>query len=196
MCPRRPVQMEAVSRRDELRAEIQELPWQKREALNEAVSEGRAVDDENLAPLAAKWAAERQREMLRIYFGVLTPVLVVVLGLLLWLLVGDDPEGSVGAALFAGGRAVGMMGLILWAGWRPLVRAERANLALAGVGEPPRRREPSHWVIAWLVAWPIAFVVGVLLRAVGVTVLAGPLGIVVWFALVWVVKRALDSREP
>jgi hypothetical protein len=39
-------------------------------------------------------------------------------------------------------------------------------------------------------------VVGVLLRAVGVTVLAGPLGIVVWFALVWVVKRALDSREP
>jgi hypothetical protein len=104
--------------------------------------------------------------------------------------------GSVGGALFAGGGGV-TTGLIVWAvSWRPLVRAERANLALAGVGEPPRRREPSHWVIAWLVAWPIALVVGVLLRAVGVTVLAGPLGIVVWFALLWVVKRALDSREP
>ncbi len=189
--------MEAVSRRDELRAEIQGLPWQKREALNEAVSEGRAVDDENLASLAAEWAAERQREMLRIYFGILAPVLVVGLVLLLWLLVSNDPQGSVGGALFAGGTGVVMMGLILWAvTWRPLVRAERANLALAGVGEPPRRREPSHWVIAWLVAWPIALVVGVLLRAVGVTVLAGPLGIFVWLALVWVVKRALDSREP
>jgi hypothetical protein len=189
--------MEAVSRRDELRAEIEGLPWQKREALNEAVSEGRAVDDENLASLAAEWAAERQREMLRIYFGILAAVLVVGLVLLSWLLVSNDPEGSVGDALFAGGTAVAMMGLILWAvTWRPLVRAERANLALAGVGEPPRRREPSHWVIAWLVAWPIAFVVGVLLRAVGVTALAGPLGIVVFLQLVWVVKRALDSREP
>jgi hypothetical protein len=189
--------MEVVSRRDELRAEIQGLPWQKREALNEAVSEGRAIDDENLAALAAEWAADRQPEMLRIYFGVLAPVLVVVLGLLLWLLVSNDPEGSLDGAVFAGVTAVGMMGLILWAvSWRPLVRAERANLALAGVGEPPRRREPSHWVISWLVAWPIAFLVGMLLRAVGITVLAGPLGIVVWFALVWVVKRALDSREP
>ncbi len=189
--------MDVVSRRDELRAEIQALPWQKREALNEAVSEGRAVDDENLAPLAAEWAAERQREMLRIYFRVLAPILIVVLALMLWLLVSNDPEGSVGGAVFAGITGVGMTALIIWAvGWRPLVRAEKANLALTGVGDPPRRREPSHWVIAWLVAWPIALVVGVLLRAVGVTLLAGPVGIIVWFGLVWAVKRALDSREP
>jgi hypothetical protein len=135
--------------------------------------------------------------MLRIYFGVLAAVLVLGLVLLFWLLVSNDREGSVGGALLAGGTGVVVMGIILWAvTWRPLVRAGRANLALAGVGEPPHRREPSHWVIAWLVAWPIAFVVGVLPRAVGVTVLAGPLGIVVWLALVWVVKRALDSREP
>ncbi len=189
--------MDVVSRRDELRAEIQALPWQKREALNEALSEGRAVDDENLAALAAEWAAQRQREMLRIYFGVLAPILVVVVALMLWLVVSNDPEGSLGGAVFAGITGVGMTALIMWAGsWRPLVRAERANLALTGVGDPPRRREPSHWVVAWLVAWPIAFVVGVLLRAVGVTLLAGPLGIVVWFGLVWAVKRALDSREP
>jgi hypothetical protein len=104
---------------------------------------------------------------------------------------------TTSTALFAGATAVGMTGLILWAvSWRPLVRAEKANLALAGGGEPPHRREPSHWVIAWLVAWPMAFLVGVLLRAVGISVLAGPLGIVAWFTLVWVVKRALDSREP
>jgi hypothetical protein len=36
----------------------------------------------------------------------------------------------------------------------------------------------------------------VLLHAVGVTLLAEPLGLVVWFVLVRAVKRALDSREP
>jgi hypothetical protein len=82
--------MEAVSRRDELRAEIERLPWQKREALNEAVSEGGAVDDEDLAPLAAQWAADRQREMLRIYFGIVAPVLVVSVVLLSWLLLSND----------------------------------------------------------------------------------------------------------
>lgn len=160
--------MNVVSRRDELRAEIQALPWQKREALNEAVSEGRPVDDENLAALATEWAAQRQQEMLRVYFGVLAPILVVVVPLTMWLLVSNDPEGSLGGALFAGITAVGMTALIVWAAsWRPLVRPERANLALTGVGDPPRRRELSHWVIAWPVPWPIALVVGVLLRAVG-----------------------------
>ena len=121
--------MNVVSRRDELRAEIQALPWQKREAMNEAISDGRAVDDENLAALAAQWAAERQREMLRIYFGVLAPILVVVVGLMLWLLVSNDPEGSLGGALFAGITGLGMTALIIWAvSWRPLVRAGEPTL--------------------------------------------------------------------
>lgn len=98
--------------------------------------------------------------------------------------------------MFAGVTGLGVMALIFWAGaWRPHVRAEKANLAKAGLGAPPSRREPSHWVIAWLIAWPIAAIVGAALRAVGVTLLAGPVGIVVWFGLVWAVKRVLDSRE-
>lgn len=189
--------MEVVSRRDDLRAEIEGLPWQQREAINEAISEGHAVKNESLALLAAEWAAERQRQTVRIYFGVVGPICVVVLAVMLWLLTSNDPDGSIGAAMSAGIAGIGVMALIVWAvGWRPLVRAEQANLALVGIGVPPRRREPSHWVIAWLVAWPIAGVFGLLLRVAGVTILAGPLGIVLWFALVWAVKRALDSREP
>jgi hypothetical protein len=68
--------------------------------------------------------------MLRIYFGILAPVLVVGLALLLWLLVSNDPEGSVAGALFAGGTGVVMMGLILgrspgdrWSGRRERTRA-------------------------------------------------------------------------
>lgn len=54
--------MEIVSRREEPRAEMDGLPWQKREAINAAILGGRAVNDENLALLAAEWAAERQRQ--------------------------------------------------------------------------------------------------------------------------------------
>ena len=61
------------------------------------------------------------------YFGVLAPVLVAVLALMLWLLVSNDPEGSVGGAVFAGITGVGMTALMWAVGWRPLVRAEKAS---------------------------------------------------------------------
>ncbi len=169
---------------------------QQRAVILEAVSEGRAVKDASLALLAGRWAAERRRRTARLYLGVIGPIGVIVVAAMLWLITNNDPEGSLGAAIFAGIAGVGVMALVVWAiAWRPLVRAEKANLALVGVGAPPRQREPSNWVFAWLVAWPIAGVVGLLLRAVGVTILAGPVGVVVWFALIWVVKRALDSRD-
>lgn len=188
--------MEIVSRREELRAEMDGLPWQKREAINEAILGGRAVNDETLALLAAEWAAERQRQTVRL-FGVLGALCAVAVGILLWLLTRNDPEGGLGGAMIAGITALGIGALIVWAvAWRPLVRAEQANLAVAGAGAPPQRREPSHWVVAWLIAWPIAAVIGVLFRAAGVTTLAGPIGLVVWFPLIWAVKRVLDSREP
>lgn len=156
--------------------------WQKREAINEAILGGRAVNDESLALLAAEWAAERQRQTVRLYFGVLGPLCAVVVGILLWLLTRNDPEGGLGGAMIAGITALGSWRSSSGRFWRPLVRAEQANLAVAGAGALPLRREPSHWVIAWLVAWPIAAVIGVLFRAAGVTTLAGPIGLVVWFA--------------
>jgi hypothetical protein len=82
----------------------------------------------------------------------------------------------------------------VWAiAWRPLVRAERANLTAAGLGPPPPRKEPSHWVVAWLIAWPIAMVLGAVARAVRVP--PGPAGVVIWVGLLWAIKRGLDSRE-
>jgi hypothetical protein len=44
--------MEVVSRRDELRAEIEVLPRQKGEAIDEAVSEARPVSDKSLTSLS------------------------------------------------------------------------------------------------------------------------------------------------
>jgi hypothetical protein len=181
---------------DKARVQIEALPWQKRDAVRAAVSRGRAVQDENLAALAAEWAAERQRGMQRIYLRVLAPMSVLIVVPMLWLVMRNDPKGSLGSAVFAGIFSFVVGGLVTWAfTWRPLVRAEKANRALLGLSDPPSRREPSHWVMAWLVAWPIGLVVGVLLRAAGVTLLAGPAGFVVWFATVWAVKRSLDTRH-
>ncbi len=63
--------------REELVAQLQQLPWQKREAINEALSEGRAVADDDLAALAAGWARERRRWTARLYLGVVGPLLVL-----------------------------------------------------------------------------------------------------------------------
>ncbi len=181
---------------DSVQAEIEALSPQTRAVIFEAVTEGRAVKDESLALLAARWAAEQRRRTARLYLGIVGPLCVVVAFSMLWFMTRNDPERTLGAVLFAGTGGIGVIGLVVWAiAWRPLVRAERANLALAGIGAPPRRREPSNWVMAWLIAWPIAAVVGVLLRVVGIAVLSGPIGLVVWVALVWAVKQALDRRE-
>ncbi len=184
-----------MPRGEELSAQIEALPWQQREAINEAVFQGRAVADAELAPLAAEWAAERRRQTARLYLGVVGPLLILTGTVVIWLTSRNDPEGDFGGLVIAGVMSACVMGLIVWAvAWRPLVRAERANLAKAGVGTPPSGREPSHWVIAWLVAWPIAALLGVVIRALGVSP-TGPLAVVLWLGLVWAIKRALDSRD-
>ncbi len=177
---------------DELVAELQALPWQKRQAINEALYEGRAVADHDLATLAAEWAHDRRRWTLRLYLGVMGPLLVLTNASLLWLLVRNDPEFSVGAAAFIGLFTAGLFALIIWAiAWRPLVRAEKANLAKVGLGRPPSYRESAHWVIAWIGAWPVAALLGAGFRALGVTL--GPFSFLVWFGVVWAIKRMLDS---
>ncbi len=82
--------------------------------------------------------------------------MILTVAIVLWLVPRNDPDSRVGAVVFAAFKAIAMMALIVWAvAWRPLVRAEKANLAKAG-GEPPSKRDPSNWVIAWLIAWPNA----------------------------------------
>lgn len=186
---------EVRSRRGlELKVQIEGLPWQKREAINDALTRGRAVADEDLAPLAAAWAVERRGWTARLYLGFLGPLVIVTVAIVLWLVSRNDPDSSVGAMVFAAFTAVGMMALIVWAvAWRPLVRAEKANRAKAGAGAPPSKRDPGNWVIAWLIAWPIASIVGLGVRALGVW--PGPVGVVVWVGLLWAVKRGLDGYD-
>ena len=180
----------------DVKAEVEGLPWQKREAIFEAVAEGKAVDDEDMALLAAEWAEATRSRLVRIYGYVLLPLVIVTLAVVLWLVTRNDPEASAGGAVFAFVFALLVMGLLVWAlAWRPSIRAEKANRAVAGLGPPPTAREAGHWVLAWLIAWPIAAVVGAGIRALGSDVLAGPTGIVVWLALVYGVKKALDSRS-
>ena len=180
--------------REELKAQIEGLPWQKREAINDALARGRAVADEDLAPLAAAWAFERRGRTARLYLGFLGPLVILTVAIVLWLVSRNDPDSSVGALVLGAFTAVGMMALIVWAvAWRPLVRAEKANLAKTGAGPPPSKRDPGNWVIAWLIAWPIASIVGLGVRALGVS--PGPVGVVVWVGLLWAVKRGLDNSE-
>ena len=177
-----------------VRAQIERLPWQKREAINEALARGRAVADEDLASLAATWAVERRHWTARLYLGIVGPLVILTVAIVVWLASRNDPESSIGTVVFPTFAGVGMMGLIVWAiAWRPLVRAERANLTKAGIGSPPSKREPSHWVIAWLIAWPIASLVGLGVRALGVS--PGPVGVVVWVGLLWAIKRGLDNHK-
>lgn len=180
---------------DRVRAELQRLRWQEREALMDAVRDGRAVADPRLASLAAEYADATREELLRVYSRVLLPVGVAALFTLLVVLAlnGDDIDfGAVAAGVVV---ACTAMVLIVWAlTLRPLARARDENRYVAGLAtDRPPRRDASHWIIAWLAAWPIAGVVAALVRATALP-FAGPAAFVAWFAVLWTVKRVLDSR--
>lgn len=178
----------------ELQAEIDALPLKQRSDLIEAVHGGRAVNDGDLAALAAEWASASRRGLLRA-FVLLSPFLVVTVLAMVWFMSRhDSPLSFVGMDVIAGS-ALTITALLGWAiAWRPLVRAEQANRAKLGLGPPPRRREPSHWVIAWMAAWWIGVVVGALLHAAGISAFSGPVGVIVWIISIWLIKRLLDSR--
>ncbi len=179
----------------EVTAELELLPWQKREALTAAVAKGRAVSNPEFARLAADYADMTHHQLVRIYLWVMAPLLVLVVGGMFWAVSRGDDEFSFGGALLAGVVTFTLFGGLMWAiSLRPLVRARQANLHLAGLAEHgPRKRESSHWILAWFIAWPIAAIVGGGLQAVGLKI-AGPLAFVVWVAMLWFVKRALDDR--
>jgi hypothetical protein len=174
---------------------LQALPWQQREALTQAVGDGKPVADPQLATLAADYAEVTHHRLVTVLGGVIAPLAVVVAGGMFWLLSSREDDFDLGGAVFAGVFAMLMMGLIFWAiALRPLVRGRRANLHLAGLAEsPPSKRDASNWVIAWLIAWPIAALVGAGIRATG-SGTEGPIAIVAWLAVLWFVKRALDDR--
>ena len=86
-------------------AEMQRLPERDRKAVHEAVSNGRAVQDERLAPLAANWAVARREQLALLCFGILGPVGLVTWWVVDWLVRRDDPDQS-GVAVLVGGYLV------------------------------------------------------------------------------------------
>jgi hypothetical protein len=178
----------------ELQAAIEALPCQQREAIFEATSGGGAVQDESLAELAAEWAGAQRARLLRSLVLLLVP-LAVAAGVGAIVAAERDAGIDPGGLVFAIATALVMMSLIYWAvALRPARRAEQANLAVVGRAEPPSRRDASNWVLAVLIAWWPAALVGGALAALDVTILSGPVGAVVWLAMIWAIKRALDSR--
>ncbi len=128
-------------------------------------------------------------------FVLLSPFLVVTVVSMVWFMSRHDALLSFVRIVAIGSSALAITGLLGWAvAWRPLVRAEQANRAKLGLGPPPRRREPSHWVNAWVAAWWIGLVVGAVQHAGGITVLSGPAGLITWVTSIWLIKRLLDSR--
>ncbi len=178
----------------ELRAAIEALPWQQREAIFDATSAGKRVRDEALAQLAAEWAAAQHARLSRIFLLLLVP-LGIAAGVGAVVSAQRDAAIDAGGLVFAVAVALMIMSLIFWAeALRPAARAEQANLAALGRAEPPSRRDASNWVLAVLIAWWPAALVGGALAALDVTILSGPVGAVVWLVMIWVVKRTLDSR--
>lgn len=187
--------MPGVANRSEVRAELERLPWQRREALFEAVGQGKAVREPELARLAADHAEVAHREVVRVCLWVITPLALLVVGGSFLLMPRGNGGASAGGSFVAGALTFTMIGALMWAmSLRPLTRARQANLHLAGLAEhAPSRREASHWVLAWLIAWPIAAFIAAGLGATGLEV-AGPLGFVAWVTILWFAKRALDER--
>ena len=114
---------------DELTAEVQRLPEPDRKAVHEAVSNGRAVQEERLAPLAANWAVARRQHLALLCFGILGPVGLLTWWVVDWLIRRDDPDQSGVAVLVGAYLVFGAVSLLMWVlMWRPLVEAQKANL--------------------------------------------------------------------
>lgn len=181
---------------DEVKADIEALQQQEREMIFGAVRSGRSVDDRSVAPLAAEWARASRMRLRRTFGRIVAPLVAVTLLLEVAFFMRTVPTFGFAGAVTVAALASAFIGLIIWAvGLRPFVRAEQANLAATGAAKPPRSREPSHWVLAWLIGWPFAALAGLLIRAAGSDALAGPVGIVVWIAILYAIKRALDRRR-
>ena len=181
--------------RGELTAEIERLPERDRTTIHEAVSEGRAVEEDRLAALAAKWALARRQRLALLCFGVLAPFGLLTWWVIDWLLRRDDPDGSGVAVLVGGYVVVGTLSALLWVVmWRPLVLAEKANLAVGGAREPRATRAASDWLSAWGLAFTIGWIIGLVLD--GLKVSLGPFGISLVTLLVWAIKLKSDDRGP
>jgi hypothetical protein len=179
-------------RRPVMMAEVERLPREDRDAVETAVSEGRAVDEERLAPVAARWAAARRQRIADVCFGLVGPMVLLVWTTTVWVLERDDPDGWGLAVTLGAYPVIGVLSLVVWRfWWRPLVRAEAANLAVGGAGAPVRR-VGSRWGSAWFGAFWISWLLGLVLGLLDVSV--GPLGVVLWWLLVLAVKHEIDRR--
>ena len=176
-------------------AEIKRLPREDQEAISNAVLKGHAAEDERLAPLAARWAVARRQQAALLCFGILAPLYLLAWGVIGWLVERDDPQDSGLTVLVGGYAIIGILSLpIRLLVWRPLVRAEKANLAAKGAVAPQATRVVSPWFQAWGLAFLLTSLIGLVLSLLRVSL--GPLGIAVWWALALTINRASSNHGP
>lgn len=186
---------QGLGSRPQVSAEIKRLPREDQEAISNAVANGRAVEDDRLAPLAASWAAARRRQAALLCFGILAPLYLLTWAVIGWLVERDDPQDGELAVLVGGWAIIGIISLpIRLLVWRPLVRAEKANMARKGAVAPQATRVVSAWFQAWGLAFIITSIIGLVLIPLGVSL--GPLGFAPWWALTLIIYRASSNHGP
>lgn len=170
---------------------LDELAFEDRELLLDAVERGLAVRNDAHAGLAVAVARRRARHALRRDLPVYgaSAVLAGVMGYFV-----TRNSAGFAFALVLGG--AGFVGWLWWAEtWRPRRRAACVNQALLEGGAPPDRPQPdrstaAEWLLVVPLAWAATLFVGLLVRLVGApTWIGAPL-----FVVALVLSRRLVGR--
>lgn len=169
----------------EINADIEALPSRQKVLLEQAVSSSdRPADGE-----VARLLAERIGVVRHTTGAVILITLVAAPILLVAFLKSADGNASWQDASFISLTVVSVLGLFAWAfAYRPLRRKEaqlRGEAELSSSGE--------NWVLGALIAWMMTFLVGAVVRALGVDIPAA-FGWPLWLLLAWGCKKALDDR--
>ncbi len=186
-----------MRRGGELAAYLERLPQHDRAAIKEALAKGQRVEHERLAPVAARSAVARRQRLAALCFGILAPMYLTMWWVAEWLVERESDRGGGGdiAVLIGGYAILILVSLVIWVLlWRPLVQAEKVNLATGGAAGAQRAAKvASNWLVAWSLSIPILFIPSIVLDSLHISLGLG--GVVLWSALVWGIRTSLERRH-